>query len=114
MIKTYEFVVLFSPELTESELQTTQESLISLVKKHKGKVGSVETWGKRPLAYAINKFTEANYLFFVLELDTSAVEPFTKDVKLNTSAIRSLLVIQEPHYKKGTATEEHVQSEKSE
>lgn len=100
MTKVYEFVALFSPELSEQEVQAIQESLISMIKKHKGKVVNMEIWGKKPLAYKINKFSEANYLFFAMELDTAEVEEFNKDVRLNTQAIRSLVVIQEPHYLK--------------
>lgn len=103
MTKVYEFVALFSPELSDVEVQGIQESLITLIKKHKGKVLNMENWGKRTLSYMIKKFTEASYLFFVLELETEEVEPFTKDVRLNTQAIRSLLVLQEEHYKKGRA-----------
>jgi small subunit ribosomal protein S6 len=104
MTKVYEFVALFSPELSEVELQGIQESFITLIKKHKGKVVNMENWGRRPLAYMIKKFTEAYYLFFTLELEADQVEPFNKDVRLNTPAIRSLLVIQEEHYKKGRGT----------
>ncbi|MEO8581996.1 MAG: 30S ribosomal protein S6 [Patescibacteria group bacterium] len=100
MTKVYEFVALFSPELLEHDLQSIQESFITLIKKHKGKVLTVENWGKRPLSYEIKKFDEANYLFFTLELDTAEVEPFNQDVRLNTQAIRHLFVIQEEHYKK--------------
>lgn len=104
MTKVYEFVALFSPELSEVEVQGIQESLIALIKKHKGKVLNMENWGKRPLSYLIKKFSEAYYLFFTLELDAEAVDAFNKDIRLNTQAIRSLLVIQEEHYKKGRAT----------
>lgn len=101
MTKVYEFVALFSPELSEIEVQGIQESLIALIKKHKGKVLNMENWGKRSLSYLIKKFSEAHYLFFTLELDAEHVEPFNKDIRLNTQAIRSLLVLQDEHYKKG-------------
>lgn len=98
MTKTYEFVVVLSPELSEQQVQVSQDSFITLVKKHKGKVVNSEVWGKRPLAYKINKLTEANYLFFTLELDSEQVINFDRDVRLNPQVLRYLLVIQEEHY----------------
>lgn len=100
MTKVYEFVALFSPDLAEHDMQSIQESLVTLIKKFKGKVVTSENWGKRPLAYKIKKFTEANYLFYSLELETDQVEGFNREIGLNTQAIRSLLVLQEPHYLK--------------
>jgi len=95
MIKTYEFVALFSPELTEQDIQVLQENLAKLFKKHKGKVMASEVWGKKVLAYPIKKLTEAHYLFYTLELDTSVVQAFDQDIRLSTEAIRHLLIIQE-------------------
>ena len=97
MTKVYEFVALFSPEMTEQEVQVAQDSIVTLVKKCKGKVQTNESWGKKPLAYTIQKKTEAYYVFFVLELDTAEVQHFVHEVELNNSILRHLLLIQEEH-----------------
>lgn len=110
MIKTYEFVVLFSPELADRDVQIAQDSLVALVKKYKGKVVSTEVWGKKPLAYKIKKFTEGSYVFFVLEMDTAQVQGFDREVRLNTQVLRHLIVIQEEHLKKGTRKSEDATS----
>jgi small subunit ribosomal protein S6 len=99
MIKVYEFVCLVSPDLSEHDLRVSQETLEALVKKHKGKVVTSEVWGKRPLAYTIKKQDSANYIFFVIELDTTNVLAFDRDVRLDTKIMRHLLVIQDKFLK---------------
>jgi len=94
--KLYELTYLVAGTLTDSEAKKVQETVQGLVKKHKGTIKSEDSWGKKPLAYAIRKggtdHREASYLHLVVEFDASHVGDFEKDVYLTEEVIRHLLV----------------------
>lgn len=96
MTKTYEFVALFSPELNDDQLENAQRALSEIIAKNKGKITSTDVWGKKVLAYAIEKHTEAHYVFYTLEMDTENVVNFDRDVRLSDATIRYLITIQDP------------------
>lgn len=96
MIKSYELVVLLTPDYVEQDVQVVQDKISAMVKKLKGNVTSVEVWGKRPLAYTLKKHTEAWYVQFIIEMDTLNVVMIDREISLQPDVIRHLLVIPEP------------------
>jgi ribosomal protein S6 len=107
--RSYFLTYLLPSALTETEVKTHQDSLTTLVKKHKGSVVGVEEWGKNRLAYKIKHagkwYTEAYYLHYSLELDPAHVSAFEKDIHLQAQIIRHLLVIAPETSGKESATE---------
>lgn len=95
MTNVYELVLLYSPEAQEADLTKQGDMITGLVKKASGKVVSSSIWGRRPLAYSIQNFTEANYVFYELELDPAKLAVFDQGIRLNSGALRYLLVKQE-------------------
>ena len=90
----YEFVVLLSPELSEQDLTRKQDAILDLIKKYKGKMESIDVWGRKPLAYKVKNFSEATYLFYTLTLPKENVLAFDRDVRLMDAVIRYLIVKQ--------------------
>ena len=99
-VRQYELTYLVPATLTSDEVNQVDAAIEKLVKKHKGTVISKEDWGKRTLAYTIltagKRHTEAVYKFCVLEFETSNTDAFEKDVYLNQSIIRHLMIIAQP------------------
>lgn len=111
-VRQYELTYLLPASLTSDEVNQVKTAVEKLVTKHKGKVLSSEDWGRKTLAYTIQvggkRHTEAVYTFVVLEFDTADTVAFEKDVYLNQSVIRHLLVVAEPEKAKAS---EAVQTE---
>jgi len=63
-MRQYETAFLITPKLEEEEREKLIESMAEVVKKKKGKMVNIEKWGKRKLAYPIDKSEEAVYVFF--------------------------------------------------
>lgn len=63
-MRQYETAFLITPKLEEEEREKLIEKMAEVVKKKKGKMVNIEKWGKRKLAYPINKMEEAVYVFF--------------------------------------------------
>lgn len=93
---TYELTYLAAGSLTDSELKEIQSAVEGLVKKHHGKILTEEVWGKKPLAYTIQKgstrHTEANFVQLSLEFPSEEAPAFERDVYLNNDLIRHLFV----------------------
>jgi len=63
-MRLYETAFLIAPNLPEEEIEKLIEDMAGVVSKKKGKMDNIDKWGKRRLAYPVNKFTEAYYVFF--------------------------------------------------
>jgi small subunit ribosomal protein S6 len=66
-MRQYETAFLITPKLPEEETEKLIETMAEVVKEKKGKMVNIEKWGKRKLAYPINKLDEAVYVFFHYE-----------------------------------------------
>lgn len=66
-MRQYETAFLITPKLEEEESEKLIEKMAEVVKKKKGKMVNIERWGKRKLAYPIDKLDEAVYVFFHYE-----------------------------------------------
>lgn len=94
-MQTYEFVVLLSPELSEEKLSQAQDSILDLIKKYKGKSENIDVWGRKVLAYKIQNFSEAFYIFYTLSLPKDKVKDFDGEVRLMEGVTRHLIVKQD-------------------
>ena len=91
-INTYELTLLFNPELSEFDLNKVIGKIKSLIASHKGNIIQEHTWGKRPLAYPIQKQEFGFYHTLVMELSTESVNLITKELQLNPKIMRYLLL----------------------
>ena len=66
-MRTYEVIFILRPELPEAEAEALIEHMQQGVTGAGGRVTKVEKWGKRPLAYRIQRCREGNYVFFEVE-----------------------------------------------
>ncbi|KUK82657.1 MAG: 30S ribosomal protein S6 [Microgenomates bacterium 39_6] len=58
-----------------------------------GKVDQEESWGKKNLAYPIQKETTAHYYWFAFEADPGKISHLDNVLKLNDNIIRHLLIV---------------------
>lgn len=97
--RTYELTYLIPAGLTSEEAKAITDQVDKLIKKHKGKVIESTDWGTKPLAYTIKihgkKHNQAAYIHQKIEFETSQVQPFTNELKINQEILRQLLVLEE-------------------
>ena len=91
-INTYELTLLFTPELSEFDLNKAIDKIKSLITSNKGIIIQEHTWGKRSLAYPIVKQEFGFYHTLVLELSTEYTDQIIKDIQINPVVIRYLLL----------------------
>jgi small subunit ribosomal protein S6 len=108
--REYELMVLFSPELGDEALDTEMNRLSDQITGTGAQVvrsKSTTPWGRRRLAYPIEKHQDAFYVLYSLSSQPGQLDPFERDLKLNSNVIRYLLIRQE----KATALEDESEAE---
>lgn len=90
-MRHYEIVFLVHPDQSE-QVPGMVERYKSLVENSGGKVHRKEDWGRRQLAYTINKIHKAHYILMNVECDASIRAELESIFKYNDAIIRSLVI----------------------
>lgn len=91
-MRDYELVVILSPELAEEEIPAAIDRLSQLIVDRGGEVKDVDRWGRRKLAYPINKHLEGNYLVTQVRLDPNRTSDVEAGLRISEEVLRHLLV----------------------
>jgi len=91
----YETAFLISPNLEEEETSKIISQMLNIVSKKKGKMIKEDRWGKRKLAYPINKFEEAFYVFFHYEGEPDIPFELERHFRQSEAILRFLTVRKE-------------------
>ncbi len=106
-MRTYEVVVLLHPDL-EIDADAPISKLEKLVETAGGTIIKRDNWGKKRLAYRINKQDFAVYVYFEVQLDPAKVPGYERALILTEEVMRHLIVAQEE-----TATKEEPKKAKA-
>ena len=90
-MRTYEVLFILSPQVPEEEATALSNEFRGIAEKTGATLKNEEAWGRRRLAYPINKFTEGNYHLFVFESDSSLAE-LDRRMKNSDRIIRHMIV----------------------
>ena len=97
--RLYELMAMFPGEYTKRD----EAKFIDVIKKHLNDVGAdvqrLESWGERLLTYPIGGHDSACFIFSHFVLDSEQVAALSKDLRLNTDVLRSLITIVPHDYK---------------
>ena len=87
----YELVVVVSAKLEEEERAAEIEKVSNLVTRFGGTITDVEEWGKKKLAYEIQKMSEAYYYFIHFDTDnTDCPNEIEDQIRIMENVIRYL------------------------
>lgn len=86
----YEIAVLFDPGL-EIDLDKTSAKIEKIFKDNDGKLVNTDNWGKRKLAYPINKQDHAVYVFYTVEMPSEGVGKVESTLNITDEVIRFLI-----------------------
>jgi small subunit ribosomal protein S6 len=84
--------VILSPELSEEEVAPALERVTRLIDQKGGAVSEVDNWGRRKLAYPIQKFLEGNYVFTRMQMDPESISDLEAGLGLLEDVLRYLVV----------------------
>ena len=87
----YETVMIFSLKQGEEGIQTLIEKFKALIEKH-ATLQNVDEWGKRRLAYLINKESEGYYVLMNFESEAAFPAELDRVFKITDGVIRSMII----------------------
>jgi len=91
----YELAVVVSAKLEDDARAEVIEKVKALVTRFGGNITDVDEWGKKRLAYEIQKMKEAYYYFVHFESETTAPAEIEQRIRIMDGVIRYLCVKQE-------------------
>lgn len=92
----YELAVVVSAKIEDDERAATLEKAKALVERFGGKITNVDDWGKKRLAYEVQKMKEAFYYFVQFETeDANCPNSVEKQLRIMENVIRFLCVRKE-------------------
>ena len=91
----YELTVVVSGKAEEEVRAAVIEKIKEQIARFNGTVTNVDDWGKRKLAYEIQKMKEGYYYFIQFEADATAPAEIERHVRIMENVIRYLCVRQE-------------------
>ena len=88
-MRHYELMVILDPDLEERTVQPSLDQYLNLVRQDGGSVESVDVWGRRRLAYEINKQAEGIYAVVDLQAEPATVKELDRQLNLNEAVLRT-------------------------
>jgi small subunit ribosomal protein S6 len=88
-MRNYELMVILDPDLEERTVAPSLDQYLNLVRQDGGNVESVDVWGRRRLAYEVDKKTEGIYAVVSLSAEPATVKELDRQLTLNESVMRT-------------------------
>ena len=89
MTHQYELMVILDPEIDERTVAPSLDKFLNVIRNDGGTIDSVDIWGRRRLAYEINKKTEGIYAVVQLTANPSATVELDRQLKLSEAVMRT-------------------------
>ncbi|MFD1860158.1 30S ribosomal protein S6 [Aeromicrobium camelliae] len=87
-MRKYEVMVILDPDLDERTVAPSLDTYLNVVRQDGGTVDNVDIWGRRRLAYEINKKSEGIYAVVDLSAEPATVKELDRQLSLNESVVR--------------------------
>lgn len=90
-MRHYEIVFMVHPDQS-AQVPAMLDRYRSLIQGASGQIHRLEDWGRRQLAYPINKVHKAHYVLMNIEVDQATLEELESGFRFNDAVIRSLTI----------------------
>ena len=91
----YELAVVVSAKIEDDERTATIDRVKATIERFSGQITNVDDWGKRRLAYEVQKMKEAFYYFIQFDAESTVPAEIESRVRIMDNVIRYLCVKQE-------------------
>ncbi len=91
-MREYDIMLILDPEADESVVQAVIDRITGVISRGGGQVAELDRWGKRRLAYQINKLAEGYYLVVRFTAEPEAVAELDRTLTLADDVVRFKVV----------------------
>lgn len=96
-MKAYELLVFVDPAITDEVRAGVMKRVEVAITENGGKIDNVDNWGKRKLAYEIDKLTEGDYTLVNFHADPSQIAELDRILRINDAVKRHMVVRRPDH-----------------
>lgn len=89
MTHQYELMVILDPEIDERTVAPSLDKFLNVVRNDGGTIDNVDIWGRRRLAYEINKRSEGIYAVVNFTANPEATKELDRQLKLSEAVMRT-------------------------
>jgi small subunit ribosomal protein S6 len=94
-VRRYELMLLLRPDLEDDKLQAAVEKVTRAIVNGGGSLSKVSPWGKRRLAYDINRHREASYFLIHFDIEPAQVREIERGMLISEEILRHLVTVLE-------------------
>jgi len=91
-MRAYELMVILDPDLEERTVAPSLDTYLNVVRKDGGSIDNIDIWGRRRLAYEIDKNAEGIYAVVALQAEPATVKELDRQLGLNESVLRTKVI----------------------
>ena len=88
----YELAVVLNAKLEEDDKTASLDKVKALIERFGGQITNVDDWGKKRLAYEIQKMNEGFYYFIQFDAEANAPAEIESRIRIMDNVIRYLIV----------------------
>jgi small subunit ribosomal protein S6 len=96
-MRHYEMMIILDPELEERTVQPSLDQFLTVIQTGGGSVDKVDVWGRRRLAYAIDKKSEGIYAVVDITSDPDPIKELDRQLNLNEAILRTKILRPDQH-----------------
>ena len=85
-------MVILDPDLEERTVSPSLDTFLNVIRTSGGNIEKVDVWGRRRLAYEIDKKVEGIYAVIDLNSEPAAVSELDRQLNLNESVLRTKVI----------------------
>ncbi|MFW0107751.1 30S ribosomal protein S6 [Rothia sp. P6271] len=91
-MRAYELMVILNPEVEDKAVEPTLSKFLEIVTKDNGTIDNMDIWGRRRLAYEIQKKTEGIYAVVNFTSTPETAAELDRVLSLNESVMRTKII----------------------
>jgi small subunit ribosomal protein S6 len=96
-MRRYEMMIILDPSLEERTVQPSLEQFLKVVTSAGGVVDKIDVWGRRRLAYEIDKKSEGIYTVIDMTAEPDTVKELDRQLNLNEAILRTKILRPDAH-----------------
>lgn len=91
-MRDYEMVMIISPEVADDDLSGVIDKVSDFITSRGGEIVQVDRWGKKKLAYPVQRFREGNYVLSRFKFEPGMTTELEADLKISENILRHMVV----------------------
>jgi small subunit ribosomal protein S6 len=91
-LQGYEIVTIVDPQIADEDVPKTSEKINEFITSRGGSIARVQRWGRRRLAYPLQRHTEAHYLLTTFALEPQHASELEADLVLAQEVLKHMVI----------------------